>query len=77
MTYRTILGLTFKVFSPSLYELNAHDDGSDIAVVSLALVGRMWYIDVLMKAGHSIHRGPFRSRDDAVALLAGRQELSA
>lgn len=77
MTRRTILGLQFKVFSPSLYELDAYDDGSLIATVSLALCGRMWYIDILMKAGHSLHRGPFRSRDEAVALLAGRRELSA
>lgn len=73
MTYRTILGLQFKVFSPALYELCARDDGSLIATVSLALVGRQWYIDILMKAGHSLHRGPFRTRDEAVALLAGRQ----
>jgi hypothetical protein len=72
MTYRTICGLQFKVFSPSLYELCARDDDSCISLVSVALVGRMWYIDVLMKAGHSVHRGPFRSRDDAVALIAGR-----
>lgn len=73
MTYRTILGLQFKVHSPSLFELNAYDNGSLIALVSIALVGRQWYIDILMKAGHSLHRGPFRSRDEAVALLAGRQ----
>jgi len=72
MTYRTILGLQFKVFSPSLYELCARDDDSFIEIVAIALVGRQWYIDVLMKAGHSVHRGPFRSRDDAVALIAGR-----
>jgi len=66
------LGLQFKVFSPSLYELCARDDDSFIEIVAIALVGRQWYIDVLMKAGHSVHRGPFRSRDDAVALIAGR-----
>lgn len=78
MTFRTIHGLTFKVWSPSLYELAAYDDGSLIATVSLAYVPKAWYIDILMKAGRNIHRGPFRSRDDAAALLAGRrQELSA
>lgn len=78
MTFRLILGLRFRVWSPSLYELEAHDDGSLISTVSLALCGRQWYIDILMKAGHSLHRGPFRSRDDAAAILAGRQqELSA
>lgn len=77
MTFRTLHGLHFKVHSPSLWELNAYDDGSLIAVVSLALCGRYWYVDILMKAGHSLHRGPFRSRDDAAALLAGRKEQSA
>lgn len=77
MTHRTILGLQFKVWSPSLYELCARDDDSLISLVSIVLCGRMWYIDILMKAGHSLHRGPFRSRDEAVALLAGRQEQSA
>jgi hypothetical protein len=73
MTYRTICGMRFKVWSPSLLELDAYDDGSLIATVSLAYVPKAWYIDILMKAGHSLHRGPFRSRDDAIALLAGRQ----
>lgn len=77
MTHRTILGLQFKVWSPSLYELCARDDDSLISLVSIVLCGRVWYIDILMKAGHSLHRGPFRSRDEAVALLAGRQEQSA
>lgn len=73
MTYRNIHGLRFRVHSPSLFELDAHDDGSLISTVSLALVGRQWYVDILMKAGHSLHRGPFRTRDEAAALLAGRQ----
>lgn len=73
MTYRTILGLAFRVHSPSLYELCAHDDDSLISVVSLAMCGRMWYVDVLMKAGHSHHRGPFTTKEDAAALLAGRR----
>lgn len=73
MTYRKILGLSFKVHSPSLFELNAYDDDSSLSLVSVALVGRQWYIDILMKAGHSHHRGPFRTRDDAIALLAERQ----
>lgn len=78
MTFRTISGLRFRVHSPSLYELAAYDDGSLISTVSLALCGRLWYVDILMKAGHSLHRGPFRTRDEASALLAGRrEELSA
>ena len=72
MTYRTIHGLTFKVFSPSLYELCSRDDGGDISIVALSYDGIRWYINVLMKRGHTISRGPFRSRDDAVALIAGR-----
>lgn len=76
MTFRTISGLRFRVWSPSLYELEAYDDGSPISIVSLALCGRMWYIDILMKAGHSIHRGPFRSRDEVAAALAGRRQES-
>ncbi len=72
MTYHTILGLQFKVFSPSLYELCARDNGSDISLVSLSYDGIRWYINVLMKRGHTISRGPFRSRNDAVALIVGR-----
>lgn len=78
MTFRTIHNLRFRVWSPSLFELDAFDDDSLIATVSLALCGRVWYVDILMKAGHSLHRGPFRSRDEAAATLAGRrQELRA
>lgn len=77
MTYRTIHGLTFKVFSPALYELCARDDGSFISVVTIALVGRQWYIDVLLKNGDTHHRGPFRSRDAAVAVLLGKRESVA
>lgn len=76
MTFRLILGLRFRVWSPSLYELDAYDDGSLISTVSLALCGRLWYVDILMKADHSLHRGPFRSRDEAAALLAGRRQES-
>lgn len=76
MTFRTISGLRFRVWSPSLYELAAYDDGSLISTVSLALVGRIWYVDILMKAGHSLHRGPFRTRNEAAALLAGRRRES-
>lgn len=71
-TSRAIQGLSFLVHSPSLYELQARDDGSDIALVSIAYVPHAWYVDILMKAGHSHHRGPFRSRDAAIALIAGR-----
>lgn len=77
MTYRQIHGLWFKVVSPSLYELCAKDDTTDISMVTVAFLARRWHIDVLMKKGHSHYRGPFRSRDEAVALIAGRLENSA
>lgn len=54
MTYRIIQGLRFKVFSPSHYELVARDDESFISLVTVCLVGRVWYIDVLLKAGRAI-----------------------
>lgn len=76
MLRRTLQGLTFKVFSPSLFELDnglRDCEGSDIDTVAVAFVNLRWYIEVLMKKGHSIHRGPFRSRDEAIALLADRR----
>jgi len=72
MTYRRIRGLLFKVFSPSLYELIATDDGSPIALVTIAFTGE-WNIAVLLKQGHTIYRGPFRSRDEAIGLIADRR----
>lgn len=71
MTRRTLFGLRFRVHSPSLWELDACDDL--ISCVAVALVGRLWYIDVLMAAGHSVHRGPFKSRDDAIEMIANRR----
>ena len=72
MTYRQIKGLWFKVWSPCHYELCAIDDGSAIALVSLVFSGTDWRLLVLMKRGHTHTRGPFRTRDEAVALLASR-----
>jgi hypothetical protein len=72
MTHRRIFGLLFKVFSPSLYELVATDDGSPIAIVTIAFTGE-WNISVLMKRGHTIYRGPFRYRDEAMLLIANRR----
>lgn len=74
---RTILnGLAFKVWSPSLFELDATN--SDIACVAVAFgQDHRWWVNVLMTAGHSHRRGPFRSRDDAIALIAGRREATA
>lgn len=82
MTHRTIFGLTFKVHSPSNLELVADPDPrADIALVSLAFSRDVyhnssrggWRIHVLMKRGHTIIRGPFTSRDEAIALIAGRR----
>ena len=76
MTYRSLHGLTFKVFSPSLWELCAYDD-CQIALVTIAYIPKAWWIDVLMKAGHSHHRGPFATRNAAIAAIAGHKEMSA
>ncbi len=72
MTYKRIRGLLFKVFSPSIYELVASDDGSPIALVTIAFTGE-WNIAVLLKRGATIYRGPFRTRDDAIDLIANRR----
>lgn len=71
--HRNILGVSFKVHSPCVYELIAFDDGSDLSLVTVSFDGARWYIDVLMKRGHSVRRGPFVSRDDAISLLANRR----
>lgn len=77
MTYRKVQGLWFKVFSPSLYELLAFDDNSGISLVTISFLLSRWHIHILMKAGNSHYRGPFRTRDEAVALIVGRLEQSA
>lgn len=77
MTFRSLFGLTFQVHSPSSYELVARDDASDIARVTIVYVPRAWWIDVKMKRGHTIHRGPFASRNEAIALIAYRMERMA
>jgi hypothetical protein len=70
MTYRCLHGLTFKVWSPSLWELCARDDTSHIALVTISYEGDGWNINALMKRGHTIRRGPFRSLTQAVQLIA-------
>lgn len=78
MTRKIILGLAFKVWSPSLLELEARDDGADISQVTITFGNdHRWWIMVLMKRGHTISRGPFRGRDQAIALIAGRQAAAA
>lgn len=71
MTFRSVDGLMLRVRSPSLYELCAFDDGSPISLVCLSYIPRAWYIDILMKRGESHHRGPYPSREAAVAAMKG------
>lgn len=70
MTYRTLHGLCFKVWSPSHYELVARDDGANISLVTISFDGTGWLIHVLMKKGNTIRRGPFTSFVQAVQLIA-------
>lgn len=72
--HRTISGIPFTIHSPSLYTISgaAHlSSWIDLCTVSLN-ASREWHINVLMKQGHSIHRGPFASLAEAVALIAGQ-----
>lgn len=73
MTRRTLFGLRFRVHSPSLWELDACDDL--ISCVVVAFTDRQWHIDVLMTAGNSHYRGPFKSRDDAIEMIANRRAI--
>ncbi len=70
MTYCCMHGLTFKVWSPSNYELCTLDDGSPISLVSVSFDGTGWSILVLMKRGHTIRRGPFSSFKHACEVIA-------
>lgn len=74
MTYRTFHGVRFKVFSPSLWELDATDD--TIALVAIAFADKAWWINVLMRHGRSHNRGPYRTRDEALAMIADRRMAS-
>lgn len=74
MIHRTHYGIPFLIHSPSLWEVRARDDGSDIAFVSFTFDGHDWYIYILTKSGGSHQRGPFASRDKAIELLAGRRQ---
>lgn len=70
MTYRSIHGLTFKVFSPSLWELCARADDSHISLVTLSYNGTgAWNIHVLMKRGHVLIKGPYPSLQAAVQVI--------
>lgn len=76
MTYRSFHGLLFKVFSPSHFELDGHNDY--IQLVTVSYYPRQWWIDVLLSNGASHSKGPFRSRDDAMRVIAtGKMERSA
>lgn len=75
MTYVTLAGVRFKVFSPSRYEL----DGANafIKLVTVSYFPRQWWIDVLLQDGTCHSKGPFRSRDAAINVIAnGTMERS-
>lgn len=76
MTHRTVFGLTFKVFSPSLWELVGANE--HIALVTIAYSPRQWWIDVLLHNGATHHKGPYRTREQAIEVIAfGKMERSA
>lgn len=76
MTYRTLFNLTFKVFSPSHWELVGASE--HIALVTLSYVPRQWWIDVLLCNGQVHSKGPYASRDHAIEVIAfGKMERSA
>lgn len=74
MTFRTIQGIPFRVRSPSLYEVahspSVYGTSPHIEICAISF-NEGWHVDVLMKSGHSVHRGPFHTLNDAVALIAG------
>lgn len=70
---RTIFGLAFIVHSPSLYEMVTHDDvGDPQARVTIEFTGRAWQLCYQHGNGHRVFR-VFRSRDDAIQLIASRR----
>lgn len=72
MTERNIQGVPFRALSPCLYELLWENTLATICTVSFD--GRRWFVNLLLANGRSIERGPFHSRDEAVALIAGRNQ---
>lgn len=68
---RSINGLTFKVHSPSYWELvNTRDDVDDPATVSICFIGHAWVIDY-QSTRHSVQR-PFPTRAAAIGMIASR-----
>lgn len=71
MTYRSLFGLHFKVWSPSLWELHANPEGSFIKLVTVTYDGLgHWYIYCLMKRGTTICKGPYTSLQQAAGVIA-------
>lgn len=71
MTYKIIEGLTFQVHSPSLLELKSvRDDIGRGDRVFVAYDADGWSIRYLM--GDRELSRPFRSRADAISLIASR-----
>lgn len=68
--FRTIHGLTFQIFSPSHWEL-VHS-WPDVRV-AVFFYGHGWHIRY-QDATHGGVTRSFRSRDEAIALLAARRQ---
>ena len=71
---RTLQNIPFTVHSPSHYTISGATHASswiELCAVHMT-ADRRWYIDVLMKRGPSVHRGPFASRDEAIGAIAGQ-----
>ncbi len=77
--HRTLAGLTFQAHFPSLFQLVATRHPNDlIEMLCISFDGDRWRLNVLMMAaGHSIERWPFRTRDAAAEFLAGRLQERA
>jgi hypothetical protein len=69
---RVIQGIPFIVHSPSLYQIDAYDDDSDIREAAIAFDGVRWTLHIQFKQGYTRTRD-FRSLAAAVALISGRR----
>jgi hypothetical protein len=69
---RTISGIPFIIHSPSLYQIDAYDDGSDIHEAALAFDGKWWRLHVQLKRGHIVTRD-FATFAAAMTLLSSRR----
>lgn len=72
MTYRTSNGLTFKVWSPSLWELVGSDNHISLVTVAYSGLGQ-WYVDIMLRSGRVHTKGPYRSREHAINVICTGQ----